>query len=266
MKLWPHHEPVLSCREQCQQFHFRITPTEQYAPTASDPLGENHVKRMMLGVLLLLSGLPFSAAAQDTAYTTTRVNLRSGPDAAYPRIVTLPAGARIDIYGCIDDWSWCDVRWHRERGWVSAGRLDYSYQDQRYGIYAYGPQLGLPILSFVIGTYWNDYYRNRPWYRERARWSQYRPVYRPRPPSRPPIHILPQRPRPPIQIQPPRPGRPSIQPPRPRPPVTKPAVPRPVTKPAVPRPVTKPAVPRPVTKPAAPRPVTKPAAPRPVTV
>lgn len=223
------------------------------------------MKRLMLGVLLLLFGVPFSALAQQDAYTTARVNLRTGPDAGYPRIVTLPAGERVDIYGCINDWSWCDVRWNRERGWVSAGLLDYSYQNQRYGIYDYGPQLGLPILTFVIGNYWGSHYRNRPWYRERTRWTNYRPVYRPRPPRPRPPQILPPRPggpsiqpprppRPPVQIQPPRPGGPSIQPPRPQPPQIQP--PRPTTRPAVQpaRPVT-----RPVAQPARP-PVTKPAA------
>jgi len=181
--------------------------------------------------ILLAAGLAAAPAAQAyTGYVVRSANLRTGPDAGYPRIVTLPAGATVDIFGCIEDWSWCDVQWRGERGWISGGLIDYDYSGNRVGIYDYGPQLGLPILAFAFDTYWSSYYRDRNWYRERDRWRTYhpappppRPAARPWPPShgyarpqpRPPQHPT-QQPRPPGHpTQQPRPPSHPTQAPRP---------------------------------------------------
>lgn len=59
-----------------------------------------------LGALLLASlGL---ASAQD-AYTSRPMNVRAGPNRDYPLVAQLDAGAPLDVHGCLDDWSWCDV-------------------------------------------------------------------------------------------------------------------------------------------------------------
>ena len=187
------------------------------------------MKRQSLGLsLMLLLGLASQIASAGDAYVTTHAHLRTGPDANYPSILTVPGGSRVHIEGCINDWSWCDAKWGRERGWISGGLLEYDYQSQRVGIYDYGPHLGLPILTFVLSSYWESYYRYRPWYHQRAHWNHYHPVYRPRPPqpARPvqPLPPLPGGPqiRPPRPVQPlPRPGGPQIQPPRP---TTKPSI------------------------------------------
>jgi len=31
----------------------------------------------------------------------------------------------------------------------------------------------VPVVSFEFGTYWDRHYRDRPWYRDRARWESY---------------------------------------------------------------------------------------------
>ena len=173
---------------------------------------------VMAAVLL---ALPVAGQAAD-GYVTGNVNLRAGPDVEYPLIATIPAGTRIAVQGCVQGWEWCDVIAYGNRGWVAGNFIQYDYQDQRVLLPTYGARIGIPIVSFVIGSYWDSYYRNRPFYRQRQSWYR-RPVPHrppPRPIARPPMH----RPRPPVNHAPPRPRPPGSHAPRPQPqrPATRP--------------------------------------------
>ncbi len=115
-------------------------------------------------------GLPVVAEAA-TAIATANVNMRSGPSTRYPAVVVIPAGARVDIRGCLSSANWCDVAAAGYRGWVSGSYLQTTYSQRRVYV---GPQyyrpLGIPTVSFSIGRYWDDHYRSRPFYRDRDRW------------------------------------------------------------------------------------------------
>jgi uncharacterized protein YraI len=188
------------------------------------------MKRLVWSAAIsLLLATPMAAYAAD-GYVTGNVNLRAGPDAQYPLILTIPAGSAVSVQGCTAGWEWCDVIVPGNRGWVDGYYIQYQYQNQPVALPAYGAQIGVPIVSFVIATYWSNYYRNRPFYSQRNSWYSrpipHRPPPRPvRPPSghRPP----PARPRPP-GTHPPRPkppthGGPKPQPkPQPRPPGNRP--------------------------------------------
>jgi len=185
------------------------------------------MKRIAWLAVLPLLALPALALAAD-GYTTGNVNLRAGPDISYPLIDTIPAGAPVSVQGCTSGWEWCDVIFQGERGWIAGNFIQYNYNNQYVLVPQYGMQIGIPIVTFVIGNYWNSYYRNRPFYRERARWYA-RPV--PRRPPPPPAH----RPMPPWHGNPPqRPARPlpnrqpQPMPQRPQmapPPASRPAMP-----------------------------------------
>ena len=141
--------------------------------------------RFALASLSLVSAslaLPALAHATD-AYVTGDVNLRAGPDPDYPLIDQIPACTEVNVQGCTDGWEWCDVIVYGNRGWVAGNYIEYEYQDQPVLLPAYGAQIGIPIVTFVIGNYWDNYYRSRPFYRERDRWYS-RPVMH-RPPPRP---------------------------------------------------------------------------------
>lgn len=145
------------------------------------------LRRAALGALVLL--LPLAAAAQQ-AFTRGAVNLRAGPSGDYPLVARLGPGQPVDVVGCTSGYGWCDVVLpDGGRGWVWARNLDYAYQQQRVPLATYGAVIGVPIVSFVIGSYWADYYRDRPWYGDR-RWWGHRPPPPPiagwRPP--PPVH------------------------------------------------------------------------------
>jgi uncharacterized protein YraI len=135
-----------------------------------------------LGALLLACvGL---ASAQD-AYTSRPMNVRAGPNREYPLVAQLDAGAPLDVHGCLDDWSWCDVSFDGNRGWINAGGVSFVYQGERVPLYSYGPHLALPVITFSLLGYWNSYYRGRPWYGQRESWSHRTLPPRARPHGRP---------------------------------------------------------------------------------
>jgi uncharacterized protein YraI len=148
------------------------------------------MKRMLWSIVTaLMMIVPTMAFAAD-GYTLGNVNMRAGPDVEYPLILTLATGTPVSIQGCTTGWEWCDVVAVGNRGWVAGSYLQYTYNNQPVVVVDYGAQIGIPIVSFVIGTYWGRYYTGRPFYRDRVRWYSrpipIRPPPRPRPPIRPP--------------------------------------------------------------------------------
>jgi uncharacterized protein YraI len=128
----------------------------------------------MKRVLSLLVPLCLAASLNAMAsegYVTADIGLQAGPDSEYPTIADLPAGAPVDIQGCIDGWTWCDVIAGDDRGWVPGNFVQEDYNGQRVYVTDYGPRIGIPVVSFVLGSYWGEHYRYRPWYRERSHWE-----------------------------------------------------------------------------------------------
>ncbi len=68
--------------------------------------------RVSAGAAPLLGAFLFAAvvaAHAQEAFTRRTVNVRAGPDTSYPTVAPLGAGASVEVMGCLDDWSWCDV-------------------------------------------------------------------------------------------------------------------------------------------------------------
>jgi uncharacterized protein YraI len=192
------------------------------------------MKRLALLAILIVAGWAGAASAQQfIGYATVNANLRAGPDVGYPRVSAVPSGAQLQIFGCLDSWSWCDVQWGPERGWMSAGLIASDFGGSRVIVYDNGPRLGLPFVTFALDVYWRNYYGQRSWYRDRGRWDHYRPPYRP---ARPPGYRPPQRPRPPVHRPPTHRPTPTRPPQHVRPPTTRPPAharpPQRVTRPA----------------------------------
>jgi len=137
------------------------------------------MKRIPPVTVLAFSLFAVTSAFAADGYVTGNVNLRAGPDSSYPSVAMLGAGTPVAIQGCVDGWSWCDVAAGNNRGWVAGNFLQEEYQGQRVLVPSYGVQIGIPIVAFAFGAYWDDHYRNRSWYHDRDRWSHVTPHYRP---------------------------------------------------------------------------------------
>lgn len=127
-------------------------------------------KLSTLGLAAVLLAMSFAASGQE-AYTTRSVNIRGGPDTSYPPVAVLAPGAPLQVMGCLDDWSWCDVAFGSDRGWIYAPYVSYVYQGERVPFYSYAPSFGIPIVAFALGSYWDRYYRGRSFYGRRDYWE-----------------------------------------------------------------------------------------------
>ena len=128
-----------------------------------------------LTTLVALAVVPARAQAQQLAYVSKEVNLRAGPSSDYPVVAILGAGVSITVQGCMSDYRWCDVSVGDNRGWLYAGNIVYPYQGASVPLLTYGTAIGIGVIAFSVGHYWDDYYRARPWYPQRQHWIDRHP-------------------------------------------------------------------------------------------
>lgn len=125
--------------------------------------------RALCYLSVALAVIPATAFAQ-WAYPTRDVNLRAGPAYEYPVVVRIGIGTAMSVAGCLDDYQWCDVIAGPYRGWIYAGNIVYPYQDSNVPVLTYGPALGIGIVAFALGSYWDSHYRYQPWYPQQQYW------------------------------------------------------------------------------------------------
>jgi uncharacterized protein YraI len=133
-------------------------------------------KLKLIGAIAGLTLFGVSSAGATPGFSTANVNVRTGPDIDFPSVGVIPEGDPVEIAGCLEDESWCDVIWAGDRGWVYS---EYLAFEDGSGEFVALPDVGLaayriPVITFYAGDYWDRYYRGRPWYRDRARWVDYR--------------------------------------------------------------------------------------------
>lgn len=128
-------------------------------------------KRILALATAIGVALSAAALAQD-ARTTSNANVRAGPATDFPVVANLARGTPVHIAGCLSGYQWCDVEFGGNRGWIASRLLQTSYQSRVVPLDGYGATIGLPIISFALGNYWDDHYRDRSWYSQRPRWEQ----------------------------------------------------------------------------------------------
>ncbi len=125
--------------------------------------------KILGAITVALAVLPATAFAQ-VGYVSRQVNLRAGPATEYPVVATLLPGVEIVVQGCLSDYRWCDVVVGPNRGWVYAANIVYPYQGANVPVLTYGALIGLGIVAFSVGDYWDHHYHGRPWYPQRQHW------------------------------------------------------------------------------------------------
>ncbi len=156
-------------------------------------------RHLRLAVGAILFSISCAAMAEN-AVTTEPASVRAGPDDSYPEVAQLDADSPIQVMGCLDDWSWCDVTFEGNRGWMYSPDITYEYEGGYVPFYTYAPSFSIPVVTFTVDSYWGRYYHDRPWFRERDQWAhrevQHRPPPGPRPHSGPPPREVVSRDRP----------------------------------------------------------------------
>jgi len=127
------------------------------------------MRKYLTACLAIAVAAPFAASAEQ-AFTARDVEVFAGPSSEYPPIAQLPPSTAVNVAGCLSDWSWCDVFYANDRGWVYAADLVVPFQGSRVAIIEYGPRIHLPVVSFSLATYWQQHYRSRPFFRDREQW------------------------------------------------------------------------------------------------
>src|SRR5437899_12454267 len=138
-------------------------------PTHKEELAMK-LRGLFIAAAVLL--MPTAALAAPGIVTTT-ISLRAGPGEGFPTVDRIPGGARVNIHGCLRGNAWCDVSWSDDRGWVSSQYLEYLYRNRYVYLPDYVDQIDVPVVPFVLTSYWSSYYAGRPWYQRRAYWSGY---------------------------------------------------------------------------------------------
>jgi len=125
---------------------------------------------ILMAALAALIVLPSTSYAQQTAYTSKNVNLRAGPSRDYPIVAIVQPAVAVTVVGCVSDYRWCDVVAGGNRGWLYAGNIVYPYQGRNVTVLSYGAVIGIGIVIFNLGPYWDQHYPHRPWFPQRQRW------------------------------------------------------------------------------------------------
>ncbi|MDA9439682.1 peptide-binding protein [Bradyrhizobium sp. CCBAU 51745] len=127
------------------------------------------LKTALVAALLLAP----TAVLAAPGIVTVSTGLRAGPGAGFPLVDRIPEGARVNIHGCLRGHAWCDVSFSDDRGWVSSQYLEYLYRNHYVYLPDYADEVDVPVVPFVLSSYWSSYYEGRPWYRRHAYWDGY---------------------------------------------------------------------------------------------
>ncbi|VWC04148.1 peptide-binding protein [Burkholderia contaminans] len=91
----------------------------------------NTIVRGLCVAWLGLAAAPGIAQAQSTGYTNSPAEVFAGPAPDYPVVAQIPPGTALDVFGCLSDYTWCDVALPGVRGWILAAEGTRDHPGRR---------------------------------------------------------------------------------------------------------------------------------------
>ena len=101
-----------------------------------------------------------------------QATVRAGPNINFPRVGSARTRARVAVYGCLRDRTWCDIGFRGSRGWVSGRHVASLHRGRLQSLYAIAPDMGIGVRGFSVRPYWEENYRSQPFYADRDRWER----------------------------------------------------------------------------------------------
>lgn len=100
-------------------------------------------------VLAAATALTLPSAAFGLPTTVlTDVALRTGPGPAYPVIGTIDRQAIVEVEGCVDAATWCQVSWNGRTGWTYAAYLAHEIQGRMVVVPEVRTQVQVPTVVY----------------------------------------------------------------------------------------------------------------------
>jgi len=125
------------------------------------------VKILGAGALMVTTSM--TSAYAVTGFATTDLNMRAGPGPQFPVVTTIENNGAVDIHGCVQ--SWCDLTWQGARGWAYSPYLAVEQGGTRVVVAEAGQRVDVPQADFQVSNYWDQYYKDQPFYEQRDRYS-----------------------------------------------------------------------------------------------
>lgn len=116
--------------------------------------------------------LGMSGAAQAApGWTSNALNLRAGPGVNYPLVARIPEKASVEVEGCLENWSWCNVFWRGKYGWTSGRHIELKKIKHHGGPHHASSETMPPVVVYNVNEYWDRHYRDAPFYAMRAQYG-----------------------------------------------------------------------------------------------
>jgi uncharacterized protein YraI len=118
----------------------------------------------------LLAIIPTVSHAALEASSFPRIRVLAGPNGDYPIVAHAERGTKADVRGCVEEGTWCEVltetdRGLLDRGWVAASDLNGFSDSPAIDAIRRGNMRDVPVVSYNQTTYWNENYRDQPFYK-----------------------------------------------------------------------------------------------------
>lgn len=105
--------------------------------------------KLLPAILPLAAAVALAApAAAFPAFTSSKIlNLRAGPGVEFPIVGVMERNVRVDMTGCIEDFTWCVVTVDGLVGWVFARSIVVDTTEGIFHLYELAEQGRVPVVG-----------------------------------------------------------------------------------------------------------------------